>query len=108
LGLVPESFEPAVASAGDSLVRDAVDRRIVAGVRTRTGHVIDNESEDGGWPELAAGRAPRDSDGDGMSDQWEREHALNPHKASDGAAIGSNGFTNLENYLTALAEQKMR
>lgn len=97
-----------LASAGDSLVRDAVDRRIVAGVRTRTGHVIDNESEDGGWPELAAGRAPRDSDGDGMSDQWEREHALNPHKASDGAAIASNGFTNLENYLAALAEQKMR
>ena len=97
-----------LASAGDSLARDAVDARVIAGVRSRTGPVIDDEGEDGGWPELAAGRPPRDSDGDGMPDQWERTHGLNPHKASDGAVTARNGFTNLENYLASLAEQKTR
>lgn len=42
-----------LASAGASAPRDAVDARVVAGVRNRTGRIIDNQDEVGGWPELA-------------------------------------------------------
>lgn len=39
-------------SVGASLPRDAVDRRVVADVIARGGHIIDNEGEVGGWPDL--------------------------------------------------------
>ncbi|HEU4959589.1 MAG TPA: pectate lyase [Sphingomonas sp.] len=89
-------------SAGASLRRDAVDARIVAGVRSRTGHVIDNERENGGWPALASLPAPRDSDGDGMPDNWERKHQLDPHKADGASDRNGDGWTNLEEYLNSL------
>lgn len=40
--------------AGASAPRDAVDARIVASVRTRSGRIIDNPDEVGGWPNLTA------------------------------------------------------
>lgn len=53
-----------------------------------------------------------DTDGDGMPDAWETEHALNPNDASDGAACTLSqlpGYTNLEYFLNGgdgeLAEQ---
>lgn len=43
-----------LAGAGASQPRDAVDRRVVADVLARSGHIIDRESDVGGWPDLAA------------------------------------------------------
>lgn len=119
-----EAYEAVLDRAGCSLpVRDAVDRRIVAEVRSGTatfggksyssrkdtgdGHVptgiIDSQQDVGGWPELKSAAAPADSDHDGMPDAWEREHGLDPANPADRNGLGSNGYTNLENYLNSIA-----
>jgi len=51
-----------------------------------------------------AGAARPDTDGDGMSDVWERIRGLNPHDPAD-AILDANGdgYTNLEEYLNVLA-----
>jgi hypothetical protein len=38
-----------------------------------------------------------------MPDAWERARGLDPHNARDGAAIASNGYSHVENYLNHLA-----
>jgi hypothetical protein len=103
-----EAFEPVLALAGASLVRDAVDRRIVEEVRTgrprfgRNG-IIDSQDEVGGWPELRSLEPPLDSDRDGMPDEWELRHGLNPHDPADrNADRNGDGYTNLEEYLNWL------
>lgn len=100
----PAVAEAAVlARAGASRVRDVVDLRILAGVRDRTGRLIDSEKDVGGWPALKGGRAAADVDRDGMADDWERRHGLDPADAADGAADpDSDGYSNLEDYLNAL------
>lgn len=89
--------------AGAGPVRDAVDRRIVEGVRSRTGRIINSQSEVGGWPELAPGTPWIDTDGDGMPDDWERERGLDPADATDGSRDrNGDGYTNLEDWLNGL------
>lgn len=56
----------------------------------------------GGVGEIAGGTAPADSDGDGIPDDWETANGLDPNDASDGMAIASNGYANLENYVNSL------
>ncbi|MCG3197871.1 MAG: hypothetical protein GHCLOJNM_02365 [bacterium] len=84
--------------------RDAVDARVVSEVRTRTGRIIDDEDEVGGWPALAPGTPPIDSDHDGMPDDWESARGLEPNNPADGTT-DRNGdeSTNLEEYLNWLA-----
>jgi pectate lyase len=95
--------ELVLASVGASLPqRDAVDARLVNHVRTRTGKMINSQTEVGGWPALAAAPAPADADNDGMPDAWESKHGLNPRDAAD-ANVDSDqdGYTNIEEYLNA-------
>jgi hypothetical protein len=101
------AYERVLADAGASVFRDAVDARIVAGVRDRTGRLIDSQAQVGGWPVLPAGVAAADTDGDGMPDAWETAHGLDPRKV-DGAALakGGSGYTNLELYLADIAEAR--
>lgn len=97
------AYERVLAGAGASKVRDAVDLRVIEGVRTRSGRLIDSQSEVGGWPVLKSGPAWIDSDGDGMPDDWERAHGLDPSDAADGARDADrDGFTNLEEWLDSL------
>jgi hypothetical protein len=88
--------------AGASHVRDAVDRRVIAGVRDRSGRRIDSQSQVGGWPDLRSAKAPADTDRDGMPDAWERARGLDPANPADRNGIGSDGYTHLENYLNSL------
>jgi hypothetical protein len=45
-----------------------------------------------------------DSDGDGIPDDWERKHGLNPNNAADrNGDFNGDGYTNLEKYLNELA-----
>jgi hypothetical protein len=100
----PSAFERVLAGAGASRVRDAVDARVIQTVRQRGGTIIDSQNEIGGWPELARGTPWRDTDGDGMPDDWERRHGFNPASAADGNADRDrDGFTNLEEWLAELA-----
>jgi len=46
--------------------------------------------------------APADSDHDGIPDEWENEHGLNPGDLNDGKLIAENGYSNLESYLNSL------
>jgi pectate lyase len=97
------AYAKVLAGAGASNVRDPVDSRIVASVRTGSGRQIDSQSEVGGWPNLAAGTPWADGDGDGMPDAWERARGLDPADAADGAADSNgDGFTNLEEWLNSL------
>jgi hypothetical protein len=101
------AFERVLVAAGASVVRDAVDERVVASVRSGTGKVIDSQKDVGGWPELAAGTPWKDSDGDGMPDDWERRQRLDPRSAADGNADrDGDGFTELEEWLNAIAEPR--
>lgn len=99
----PSAYARVLAGAGASRVRDAVDVRVVAGVRDRTGRQIDSQSEVGGWPELRSAPAPRDSDGDGMPDAWERGHGLDPDAADANGDRDRDGYTNIEEWLADLA-----
>ena len=103
-----------LAQAGASLVRDAVDRRVVEEIRTGTATfgasykgggkgIIDSQKDVGGWPELRSLPAPVDTDHDGVPDVWEQAHGLNPQDPADGPrATTPGGYTNLERYLNSL------
>ena len=89
--------------------RDAVDKRIIAEAREevplKKKGIINSQAEVGGWPKLESLPAPKDSDKDGMPDEWEIEHTLNPENPEDGKAIAPNGYTYLEIYLDELTKQ---
>jgi len=107
--VAPDSAESALsavlARAGAAHARDAVDARIVASVRERSGRIIDSQQDVGGWPELRGGPAPIDTDRDGMPDVWELANGLNPDDPADGRADRNNdGYTELEDYLNGLID----
>jgi hypothetical protein len=96
-----EAYEAVLNSVGASLpARDAVDSRLIQEVRERGGHMIDSQTQVGGWPELKSTTAPADSDHDGMPDDWEQKYGLNPQDPKDGASDADHdGYTNVEEYL---------
>ncbi len=108
------AFESVLADVGATFPRqDAVDRRIIADVLKRT-HVfvgsrsklpgiIDTPGDAGGWPEYQSAAAPLDTDHDGIPDEWEVAHGLDPKDPADGSAYRPDGRTNLEWYLNELA-----
>ena len=95
------ALEAVLATVGAYLPRrDSVDARIVAEVREHRGSIIDSQQQVGGWPELKSSPPPKDSDGDGMPDEWERRYRLNPFDPSDGNLDKDrDGYTNVEEYL---------
>jgi hypothetical protein len=106
--------------------RDAVDKRITEQVRTgkivvspgvvppttqfkhrrepsdsyKIG-IITDVSQVGGYPEYK-GTAYKDSDNDGIPDDWETKNKLNPKDASDAGKVNGNGYSNIENYLNSV------
>lgn len=118
-----QAFDLVLQYAGATLPkRDVVDARIVYETRngtvtyggktyakaqgfdtTKVYGIIDSQTDVGGWPVLISLPAPLDSDHDGMPDDWELAHALNPADAADRNTIGAEGYTMLEKYLNELA-----
>ena len=108
---IPKTDSPEIASrivlerAGASLVRDAVDKRVIAGVKDGTNRLIDSQAEVGGWPQLNSKPAPVDTDMDGMPDKWEKQKKLNPSDPADRNHFTlDKNYTNLEVYLNSLVE----
>src|SRR5690606_22444121 len=69
-----------LANAG-AFPRDAVDNRLISEYKSGKGKTIFNESEAGGYPNIKGGTAPKDTDNDGMPDEWESSNGLNPNVA---------------------------
>lgn len=96
------ALERILATGGASLARDAVDQRIVSEVRGEAGRMIDSQSDVGGWPGLNSTVAPRDTDGDGIPDDWERSKGWSATVANH-THVNADGYTDLEWYLNWLA-----
>jgi hypothetical protein len=102
-----DAYESVLTAAGASLVRDVADSRLVQGVRERTHRRIDSQDEVGGWPTLKSAPLPGDRDRDGMPDQWEMDHRLDPDDESDRNEDHDNdGYTNLEEFLNGLVASR--
>jgi hypothetical protein len=111
-----KAFEKVLSFAGCSLKRDSVDIRVASeaktGKFTYTGSnggangLIDSQQDVGGWPQYVSVSAPLDTDADGIPDEWETAHGLDPSVASDAVAktLSQEGYTNLEVYLNSLVE----
>lgn len=120
--LAKEAYASVLDNVGASLPkRDIVDERIVD--NTRNGDatyegvydqiknvpdadaivgIIDTEADVMGWPVLKSATAPTDTDHDGMPDEWENAHGLNPNNVRDGKIMGEDGYSNLEKYLNSI------
>lgn len=115
------AFEKVLNSAGCSLNRDIIDERIVKETRNGTATYKGNKSQIGGiidsqndlkpadagddwcaWPTLEGGEKPKDTDQDGMPDEWEEAHGLNPKYPLDRNNIHESGYTYLEVYNNSL------
>jgi len=108
-----KAYKDVLEFAGASYRRDAIDQRIVdetlkgtytyEGSHGSTNGMIDQPSDVGGWPEYKSETALVDTDGDGIPDEWEKKHNLNPNDPSDGAKYTlSPEYTNLEMYMNSL------
>ncbi len=118
-----EAYQSVLESAGASIARDSADQRVIDDTKNRTGIKLDKKYDDngvtktdttygiisspsdvGGYPELT-GTKSKDSDGDGMPNEWEDKNGLDKNNADDGLAISASGYTNLEVYANALADK---
>lgn len=107
-----EAYHRVLKQVGCSFHRDSYDWHVLKQVRKGEGKdgvngIINSQNEVGGWPKLRPGKAGKDSDGDGMPDQWERKQGLNPKDASDGSTYTLDPqYTNIEVYLNSLVTDK--
>jgi rhamnogalacturonan endolyase len=104
----PEAYDHVIANAGASRVRDRVDLRLIEEAQSlgSLGEIISNENDppmNGPGP-VAGGRAPVDTDLDGMPDYWEIAAGLNPNVDDHNGDADGNGYTNLEDYLNSLVK----
>jgi hypothetical protein len=127
-----EAYEYVLENSGATLPRrDAVDKRIVEQVRTgkityipnvklpekqfehrrmpidsyKVG-IITDPSQVGGYPAYK-GTPYKDSDNDGIPDEWETKHGLNPSNASDACSDrDKDGYTNIEEFLNSVVDIK--
>lgn len=90
--------------AGASLHRDQIDKDIIEAVRNQTGKILLHHDETTGYPEIISGTPKKDTDQDGMPDEWESAKGLNPNNAEDRNNIAPSGYTYLEEYLNELVE----
>ena len=71
----------------------------------KKGAFIDDESGVGGIGTLAGGSALKDSDGDGMPDEWEESNGTNKNKYDANEDANGDGYTNIETYINSLARK---
>lgn len=74
--------------------------------------ILELQQRNGSWrnyrpPNLMDGLTatipPTDSDDDGMPNDWENSHGLNPQNANDHTTIMPSGYTAIEEYINGLA-----
>lgn len=111
-----EAYETVLAKAGCSLVRDAIDTRIVSEVQNgsytytgsngSTGGLIDTPNDVGGWPTYSGTKDySLDTDKDGIPNAWETAHGLDPEDPKDARATTLQApYLNLEVYLNDIVK----
>jgi hypothetical protein len=128
-----EAYQFVLANAGATLpTRDPVDIRIteqvrsgkinfMAGINTADNYqfehrrlpkdsykqgIITDVKQVGGYPEYK-GKSYKDSDSDGMPDDWEKKYKLNPKDAADAQQdCNGDGYTNIEKYINGIDPTK--
>lgn len=102
-----EAYCDIVEHVGASRVRDAHDQRIIDQLTSlgKKGAFIDDESGVGGIGTLAGGSVLKDSDGDGMPDEWEEANGTNKNKYDANEDANGDGYTNIETYINSLARK---
>lgn len=109
------AYQSVLKFVGASYKRDTLDERIINDVKNRTGSLIDvqggyphgtaYEMTVNAWPNLKSIPALADNDKDGIPDDWEVKHGLNPADASDASKISSDKFyTNIEVYINSIVK----
>lgn len=128
-----ESFDFVMDNAGANIPRrDVVDKRVIEQVKTGKVYyekgldpesfyqfqyrrlpkdsykygIITDIKQVGGFPEYK-GKPYKDSDGDGMPDEWEKKYGLNPNDPSDANGdLSGDGYTNIEKYINGIDPTK--
>ena len=94
-----DCYELVLNSAGATYPhRDAVDARVVAQVKTDTGTYINTPNEVGGYPAEYAEADKPDTDKDGIPDDWEKEHGLDPKDGTDSRTLCLTNKDDKETY----------
>ena len=128
-----EAYEFVLDNVGATLPkRDDVDKRVIKQVRTgeinykdglentigkefihrrlpadsyKKG-IITSIEQVGGYPDYK-GKPYKDTDGDGISDKWEKKYGLNPNDPSDANGdMNGDGYTNIEKYINGIDPTK--
>jgi hypothetical protein len=113
-----KAYKKVLEKAG-SIHRDAVECRIIEDVRSgqpryqgqsaKKPGIIDCPTDADGWPQYADAQPAVDNDHDGMADEWERTHGLDPNNPDDrNNVISKEGYTALDAYLCSLMGETIR
>jgi hypothetical protein len=108
-----KAYKEVLEKVGASYKRDTLDERIINDVKNRTGGLIDvqggyphgtpYEQTVNAWPYLQSLPAPKDSDQDGMPDNWETKKGLDPNDDSDASGYKlDKNYTNIEVYINSI------
>lgn len=102
-----QTYHRVLKEVGCSFRRDSYDYEVLRQVRKGLGTfghqgIINSPAEVGGWPALKAGKPLTDTDRDGIPDEWEKRHGLNPHMSDAAGYALSPVYTNLEIYVNSL------
>lgn len=102
-----KAYYTIVDHAGASRVRDIHDKRIMEQLTSlgTKGNFIANEDNVGGIGSVANGPKPKDTDYDGMPDDWELINNLNPNQNDAASYTLGGGYTNIEHYVNSLAQK---
>lgn len=98
-----QAYTDIVAKVG-AFPRDVVTRTTISNLEAGTGvwgMPLPSDLMEG----LTPTTPPTDADNDGMADEWERAHGLDPADGADHTTVMESGYTAIEEYINELAER---
>jgi hypothetical protein len=99
------------AKAGGEPVAETIQvrfpKQVIAEITDLVGKgIIANPAQVGGYPDYK-GEAYKDSDGDGLPDDWEKKNGLNPNDASNATKdLDGDGYSNMEEFINGTDPNK--